>query len=410
MMGGGLFGSFRRDATPQSPSTSGRPPVLLDTSKCVRARSRFSTCDACTRVCPTHAISLEPPSLDMDACVRCGACIAVCPAGAFRGDDGVIEIGECVARSPAASAVELACSRHPAPEEGPPGADLVICANGCLAGLGSSAYVWLLAGHADRLRVRLDACQSCRIGSLQTQISRSIAAARSIIGDSGAQPLIAEILDNQGQDWVKRPVIEAIRQSPSRRDLFRRIAGSERAVPEGMIASQQEPSDLPEAALERRRLVSALTVYQSVHPEYVVMGDGGLAGLVSLAIDESCQACGACARVCPTAALVLQRTASSYSLSFRSDLCSDCGACLTVCEPKAIRRQGIPAASVLLSAAPVALRQGRLERCEGCGAFFAVAGSGKLCNICSERKRKPLAALESLFAPKASDPTRDPIP
>lgn len=409
-MGGGLFGRFRKDATPPSPPTSGRAPVLMDTGKCVRTRSRFSTCDACARVCPTNAITLEPPSLDMDACVRCGACIAVCPAGAFRGDDGVIELGDCVARSPAASVIELVCPRHPAPEEGPPGADLVIRANGCLAGLGPSAYVWLLAGHADQLRVRLDACQSCRIGSLQTQISRSIAAARSMIGDSGAQPRIAEIQDTLGQERIKRPVADAVRQSPSRRDLFRRIAGSDRAVQEGMVGSTQETGDLPEAALERRRLISALTAYRSVHPDFVVGGDGSLVGLVSLAIDEVCQACGACARVCPTGALALQKTANSFSLSFRADMCSDCGACLTVCEPKAIRRQGTPGASVLLSAAPVVLRQGRLQRCEGCGAFFAATGAGKLCRVCSERKSKPLAALESLFAPKTPDPTRDSKP
>lgn len=74
-----------RERLLQGHQTSSYPrtlPVLPDR---YRGRPRLasercqSDCDACVRVCPTHAIQSQPLQLDTGACVFCGLCADNCP-------------------------------------------------------------------------------------------------------------------------------------------------------------------------------------------------------------------------------------------------------------------------------------------------------------------------------------------
>ena len=53
----------------------GRPK--LDSSRCTEG------CSACVDVCPTHAVSLNPLTIDLGACVFCPLCTEACPEGAI---------------------------------------------------------------------------------------------------------------------------------------------------------------------------------------------------------------------------------------------------------------------------------------------------------------------------------------
>jgi formate hydrogenlyase subunit 6/NADH:ubiquinone oxidoreductase subunit I len=53
----------------------GRPK--LDSSRCTEG------CSACVDVCPTHAVSLNPLTIDLGACVFCPLCSEACPEGAI---------------------------------------------------------------------------------------------------------------------------------------------------------------------------------------------------------------------------------------------------------------------------------------------------------------------------------------
>ena len=54
----------------------GRP--VLDESRCEDG------CRACSEVCPTEAVALQPLRVDLGACLFCGACQEACPSGAIR--------------------------------------------------------------------------------------------------------------------------------------------------------------------------------------------------------------------------------------------------------------------------------------------------------------------------------------
>jgi len=53
----------------------GRPK--LDSARCTEG------CSACVDVCPTHAVSLNPLTIDLGACVFCPLCTEACPEGAI---------------------------------------------------------------------------------------------------------------------------------------------------------------------------------------------------------------------------------------------------------------------------------------------------------------------------------------
>ncbi|HNT33403.1 MAG TPA: 4Fe-4S binding protein [bacterium] len=54
----------------------------------VRLDDRCYQCGLCTGVCPSGALSLKRPSMevefDSDKCVLCGACVEICPARAMK--------------------------------------------------------------------------------------------------------------------------------------------------------------------------------------------------------------------------------------------------------------------------------------------------------------------------------------
>jgi Ni,Fe-hydrogenase III small subunit/NAD-dependent dihydropyrimidine dehydrogenase PreA subunit len=55
------------------------PPALFRGLPIIDEKSCANGCKACVVVCPTHAISLKPVSIDLGECVFCPLCEEVCP-------------------------------------------------------------------------------------------------------------------------------------------------------------------------------------------------------------------------------------------------------------------------------------------------------------------------------------------
>ena len=149
-----------------------RSQVLLDTKHCLHSQDQFSDCAACFDVCPVEAITAgKPPSLDTGRCQSCLACLPACPAGAYRADDDVSSLLNCVTHVEDQS-VELLCGLHPHPETGADPDGIGIQIHGCLAGLGTGSYVMLSALGLKRLSLRTEACSACKWCSLSPEIHR----------------------------------------------------------------------------------------------------------------------------------------------------------------------------------------------------------------------------------------------
>ena len=362
-------------------------PIRLHADRCVHARDKSATCDACVRACPVNALHLNGAiTLDTEACKVCGACLHVCPTGAFDGEDGISDLLKCVARLEPARVIELACAQHPAPEKGTPDVEAVVRTTGCLAALGPSAYIGLMAMGLQRVSVRLDACAECPIGPARTSIMTTLIEARRLLALYGLADRVVEIPAVSARK--NRPVYTAKNPPLSRRGLFRMFAAEGPRQIARVLTDNADQSPIKSPSFERRRLINALRHLPAANDSIAL----DALPFAHITVNDRCTACGVCARSCPTGALkLITGDDSTYQLSFTSAACIACEACVQLCEPAAIERTAATLGEVLSSEA-VELRSGMLRSCTKCGVKFAAEPDHELCPVCEFRRKNPFGS------------------
>lgn len=364
-----------------------RPPVTIESKRCVRARNRAAECETCVQVCPAGAISIEDGvRIDLDACVSCGACYHTCPAGVFSGRDDLRNILTCIDNLVDRDVVEVMCAPHPSTLALSARTDAVIRVEGCLASLGASAYIGMLALGAGQIIVRTDHCADCPLHDTQCAIQSAIDSAQGILAGRGeASRLLQQQDAPQPRKGANRPVHSSKNPPLSRRKFFSRFSlNGEEAI--RMILPTDEGLDDAESNTprERRRLLAGLALLPPAKQDDP-LPDG--LPFARLSVAEGCTACGMCGRVCPTGAIQFFKTDDRFAVSFASGACTRCGQCIMFCEPGVLQRDGTPTPSELIAAEPVVLAIGDAKRCERCGTLFV--GAGTLCAPCEFRRQNP---------------------
>ena len=215
----------------------------------------------------------------------------------------------------------------------------------------------------------------------------NVAQAQQLLAPFGRAAQVAGLTEGAAPS-AARPVIDAHNPPLSRRDLFR-LAARRGQVALARAMNEGQPTAGPHPARERLRLVKALAALPAPTGDQAVPLGPGF-GVVQVSPD--CNACGVCARACPTGALAFERTEpSAYRLLFHAADCTGCGACRRVCASAAVTVDTQPTfAAVFGSPEPVALRAGSLTQCGGCHAWVAAADSRGLCPACAARRAQPL--------------------
>jgi ferredoxin len=380
-----------------------RSTVSLNGQRCLPALGRFSTCAACAAVCPVGAIERgRPAKLNAELCQNCLACLPVCPSGALSADDAVPALLNCAARVEARS-IELICQQHPQAEMGLAATHTAIRVRGCLAGLGASAYVALIALGVARVLVRTDACGQCAWAALQTRVEMQVEQARQLLGPGGQAVVLVTAGAAQAEAATERPVWEADNPPLSRRDVFRLASRRGQVMMARMVTDEAETR--PKAlGRERQRLWKGLDQLPAREQRASQPLPAGL-GLATVSVSEACTACGACARLCPTGALRLDLQLGErpgYRLTFVPQACIGCGACHATCLPGAVTIDAQPTfEAVFVNREPVELRAGELVRCKRCQTWMAALPGARLCPTCAFRARNPFGTRPSLSELKA---------
>ncbi|MBX3083628.1 MAG: 4Fe-4S binding protein [Anaerolineae bacterium] len=369
-------------------SVQEHPPITADPSRCLRANDKSATCTLCADLCPVDAIQLtDGLAVNADACVRCGLCLHRCPTGALDGADGVYRLLYCASQLVDRENLEIACAHHPDPAVGEAKPDAVITTNTCLAALGASAYLALIAQDVRRLTVRLDACDQCPLACNKPEIETAIQQAQTILSTLDNRARIEPVTAVKRSS--RRSVLSVMNPPVSRRSFFQSLTHQPaKGIDPLFSADTPQLESIESAPRERRRLISVLRELATNPPDTPLTIDG----FAQFSVSEACTACDLCVRVCPSGALQLNQDDVSFALTFSPADCTDCGLCLKFCAADALHRTGTPSLAALIASEPQTLRTGRLVRCKKCASLFAASSEAQLCPACAFRKNNPFGS------------------
>ena len=340
---------------------------------CVRFRFRYSECRRCADACPHDAVALSDTGIGIDEarCQNCGLCISACRTGALVSEN--LPRIDLLRQAVRQSAFSIACA--PSQQTG----DAVVPCLGALDGV-MLAYlakrqipVELRGSHfcpdcphgkkgADQLALNLDGVQTLRAG-----------ARREEWGEIRL-PL------PEGTSSATGPCVR-----PGRRQLFRRLVGrgidavaGEKRLAKGEPVADQAIRAGPYVFTDQRELLGIVAKLPEAG-EFPVARHAALP-LMEIELADGCTACEACFRACPTSAITLEESPTSWALAFRADRCVGCEVCVEVCQPGVLR------SAEAVDAGPDhprrTLHQLSKQRCARCDRFFVSREPGELCAIC----------------------------
>jgi ferredoxin len=262
--------------------------------------------------------------------------------------------------------------------------------HGCLAGLGSGAFLLLASLGVKKVIARTDACKTCKWAVLHKQVERQVSQSRLFLTGWGKADGV--ICSAEGDAMVERPIWESANPPLSRRDLFRMMAR------QGQIALARATEDGhsgqgKQVGRNRLRLLNAVKSLPVEHsPTPFGLNDLNFANLM---VSEVCTACGVCATACPTQALRFEKTGNEkyFTLTFSAPDCIGCDICAHVCAPAAINIEHYPSfEDVFGPGKPVIAQEGRMIRCVRCKTLMAERPGVQLCPLCEFRQKNPLGS------------------
>lgn len=370
-------------------SDLGSSRVRYRPERCLHTMLRGAECEACW-ICPTEAISeTQPPLFDLSKCTQCLACLPACPTGAFSGKDHLKGILRTIHRLDAHS-IELLCHLHPTPETGPI-SGAAICAGACLASLGSSTYLSMAAIGVETLHLRTDACGDCPFGELIPHMEQQYQQAQRLLNSRAPESIQIIPVELSGQDeFEARQVWQAENPPLSRRDLFKMASGLGGQFLSEMIDVEEKKGKLGAERVRQNHALRQLFSADKVDATATLEGfDYAL-----LTVDERCTACGTCAKVCPTDALVLEIDEEHFRLNFSAEECIACELCRTSCTPEAITLTRNPMIKhIFQDEEPGPLIDGDLIQCIRCGAHIAEWTASRMCPVCEFRSLHPFGSF-----------------
>jgi formate hydrogenlyase subunit 6/NADH:ubiquinone oxidoreductase subunit I len=338
----------------------------MELERCLRIRSRLSSCTRCIDACPEGALSIGKEGFIVsERCTLCGLCMAACPTGAIAvAMQDTLGAGFLTLNDRRRL---LACKKRI--DE----AQLMARQQMQIGCLGMLFPVWL-AGLATLgetpVTIWVGNCQECAEGQNKPW---AFEGDRLHIGlltiERGAMPE-NDAFEQQNQ--------------LSRRSFFSFLAGSAQKSAAKSVSSllpKAKTSD-PEAVLGVKRAVSRsgrLSTLQA-WPELW----RGL--FLRPEIDaERCSACMVCSRLCPTKALDVKDVDGKQAFVFDPLKCLGCGMCKDVCFEKALSLN--PCGLNIQEAELVRVER---RRCAGCSREWLFAGERTLCPACVKKTKAGL--------------------
>ncbi len=336
--------------------------LTIAAERCVHSLAACASCRACVDACPAQAWRAHADGLDFDdaRCDGCGLCLPACPTAALA-LAGAAEPPRLRRDADGHASVPLACQRALPTDASDPNR------LPCVHALGEAELLRWHAAGVRHLALHTADCRHCPRRPAQT-LQQRLARVNGALLARGAVALSAVRAEHHipvaAAPERAAPTLSGTQPSASRRRLF----GLARRGPAAAgSASATPPTATAAPGAGRQQATQALAA----------LGRGQVLWTVALT-PARCDACGACARLCPTGAVTLQpvptaapngapnATSSAAppptALAFDAARCIACGLCIDACEPGAWR-----AAAPTARPPVVDIWQLTEIKCDGCG-------------------------------------------
>lgn len=353
--------------------------IKLNPSSCVRYYSKFSSCNFCETICPKEAIFSKDGGLEIyqDRCISCGGCVGVCPTEALeltnfnitnfffdflKSSDNIISCKTnfvCLSALNVEYLISLALLK-----------DLVLDIGHCSKCDIKSSCFEKIVNNIEEANYVLSTISNKKIKYEEICTFKNEEANRreffNIFTLKGAVGTLKEVKDEV--DALENPKV-------------RLLANQIRAIKEKSIPN-------------KRKVL--FTILKKIDPpnEYKYLENEHLSFISDKVIDDSCNNCSICYRVCPTAAL---SSDSKFSkIYFDPMLCVKCHLCHDICENGSIKLDKYFDTEEFFESKQKVLKSFTVIRCEDCGNFFTYFGGEKLCYRCKieEQEAKELWGIK----------------
>ncbi len=342
--------------------------------KCLRERCKDSQCELCFKYCPQGAVNLNPqPAFDSAKCNKCGICVALCPTEAFSHTAPVYE--RWLAAAHGKKKVVFSCASEL-------GGDKIKVP--CIGSLSSAVMVAVASSGSESVSLDTGPCQNCTFHRGKEVALELAERANGILDVFGAKTrIIASVEASELRETPRQ-------KEYSRRELFSIFRKSASDVVT-QTTSQPSLATIPQNMTKKSFLLLNSLKALGIPGKEVPTADLPFA---DVRIEQSCNGCGICAALCPSAALRTFDGEEHWELTFSMTHCIKCDVCTVICPQKSLSYAPMLNLShLLLNEKPQSLV--RLEKaiCPECERSYVATGYTKRCPSCQKQQE----LLDSFF-------------
>lgn len=330
--------------------------LSIHPERCVPVRNRNAVCTRCQEACPTHAITCEGNSLDIDPdlCDGCAVCTTVCPTAALLPlEPTFAELLQGALRLASADEGRLivACGRYL--REHPRFDPTQVYEVDCLGCLDEAFLIGLAISDVTEVTFVDGDCAGCPRSRGRRVLDGVLTQTEALLSawevDSPAH--VEGDMPDRAVTKRKARAMSADR-GVSRRDFFTDIKGNAKSLAAEVVleaTTGEKPDEGKVNLIELLRVPSGGTMSQFTPPrgEFILgfldqLGEPTIRTVRTslwsrVEVDaEKCTLCGMCGVFCPTGAIVKDDASEDPGLDFYPVDCVGCGLCQTACMPHAI--------------------------------------------------------------------------